>query len=245
MKYILIDDEELAKTRLKTLIDECNLGLEFLGAAENAMEGIKLIHSSKPDIVFLDIQMPQINGFELLDLLPKDVKTQIIFVTAYDEFALQAFEAHAVDYLLKPVKKARLETSLKRIIEQKSPQTADELKEKLGLNASKTSLRMAVQHKQETLLLPIDHVVWIESRETLTFVHTRDGNQYRCDKTLDELELRMPDFFRLHRSYLAPLHHIVKLIPWFNGAIKVELINGIQLDVAKRRVAELKKALGV
>jgi two-component system, LytTR family, response regulator len=246
MNYLLIDDEELARKRLQTLIEECEPNLICLGEASNAMDGIKLIHKHKPDIIFLDIQMPELSGFDMLELLPQDQLMHIVFVTAYDEFALKAFEAHAIDYLLKPVKKSRLEDTLSRILSNPAHiSSSEKLKEQLGLNETKNFQRIAVQHKQETILLPLDSILWIESRDTLTYVHTSDKNQYRCDRTLDDLEQRLPQFFRLHRSYLVHIQHIVKLIPWFNGAIKVELVDGTQLEVAKRRVSDLKRALSV
>ena len=246
MNYLLIDDEELARKRLQTLIEECEPKLTCLGEASNAMDGIKLIHKHKPDIIFLDIQMPELSGFDMLELLPQDHLLHIVFVTAYDEFALQAFEAHAMDYLLKPVKKSRLQDSISRIVAQNSSKkSSSEIIDKLSLQSSIPIQRIAVLHKQETILLSLDSILWIESRDTITYVHTIDGNSYRCDRTLDDLEQRLPQFFRLHRSYLAQISQIVKLIPWFNGSLKVELTNGTQLEVAKRRVSDLKRALSV
>ncbi|TNE71699.1 response regulator [bacterium] len=245
MRFILVDDEELARTRLRSLIQEVKPDWDCVGEAENGFDAIKRIQKENPEVLFLDIQMPKLNGFETLELIPETQPLQVIFVTAYDEFAIQAFEAHAVDYLLKPVKKARLEKSLNRLeLKQESNQSAY-LKETLSLKTDTELKRLPVQFKQETIFVSVSDIVWIESKETMTFIHTRDNKQYRIDKTLDELEQRLSSFFRLHRSYLVAVHSIEKLIPWFSGAVKVELENGEQLEVAKRRVSELKKVLGV
>lgn len=239
MRYLLIDDEELARSRLKSLLDECSLSKQFtfVGEANNALDGIKLFHKVKPDVIFLDIQMPQLSGFDFLDLLPTDYKAKIIFVTAYDEFALKAFEAHAVDYLMKPVKKSRLDDSLARLLQEFGNT------ESTVANSASSKQKIPVTYKQETLLLPIADILWIESRDTMTFVHTKSKQIYRCDKTLDDLEQRYDGLFRLHRSYLVAVNEINKLIPWFNSGIKVELSSGLQLEVAKRRVSELRKRL--
>ncbi len=243
MRYLLVDDEELARKRLRLLIEELRSDWQCTGEAGNAYEAIKLIHKTQPDVLFLDIQMPEISGFEMLDLLPEQFATPIVFVTAYDEFALKAFEANALDYLLKPVKKARLEKTIERIQHLSVGYKASELQALLGFQSSKSLKKLPVQHKQEILLLDLDSVLWIESHDTMTFVHTKDGNQYRSDRTLDDLEQRLPDFFRTHRSTIVSLSAIKKMIPWFNSAVKVELEDGTQLEVAKRRVADLKKVL--
>lgn len=243
MKYILIDDEELARARLKSMIEELSPDWFFLGEAEHVHDAIKLIHKTKPDVLFLDIQMPQLSGFDMLELLPPDFSTPIVFVTAFDEYAIKAFEAHALDYLLKPVKKIRLENTMARIQKAKTGLQPDELTQLLGLKSQPVTKKLPVNHKQETLLLDLDSILWIESRDTITFVHTKQGQTYRSDRTLDELESRLEDFFRLHRSYLVAIQSIAKLIPWFNGGLKVELSSGLQLEVAKRRVSDLKKIL--
>lgn len=246
MTFIMIDDESLARDRLKRMIEQLPFEMEFLGEAENVKDGFKLIQKTKPELIFLDIQMPQLSGFDLLDLLPEDFESHIVFVTAYDEYALKAFEAQAIDYLLKPVKQNRLQKSVEHVLKLRSEvHSGNSTYQPLLNELNKPLQRLAIQFKQETLLIPIDDIAWIESKDGTTFVHTHDEKKYRSNRTLDDLDSRLATFFRIHRSYMVSLNYIAKIVPWFNGSIKIELQNGIQLDVAKRRVSELKKALDI
>lgn len=241
MKILLVDDEDLARSRIKTLLSEISDDIHIIGEASNGKEALQLNNQSKPDVILLDIQMPVLDGFDVASLLPEP-KPKIIFITAYDEYAIQAFEVNAIDYLMKPVRKERLADALKRVKDQHS----DNLSNLLDNQQERPLKKIPVLHKQDILLLDPSEIIWIEAQGPQLFSHTSDKS-YRTEFKLDDLEQRLKNhnFFRIHRSYLVNLDKVKKLVPWFNHSYRVTLENGKDLDVARRRLSELKKILGL
>lgn len=250
IKAIIVDDEQPARNRLRLMIEELDADITVIGEASDGKEAIGMVRNEKPDLLFLDIQMPVLDGFDVIDLLGEECPP-VIFVTAYDEYAIKAFDVHAVDYLLKPVRKERLEESVKRITENNRVESMKEsvrnLRETREPSPRRVLQKIPVNYKQEIRLIDHDEILWFEADGKLTWVHTKEGKKYRTDFSLGDLEDRLAatSFVRIHRSSIANLDFVKKIEPWFKGGYRITLSDGTDLDVARRRVSELKERLGL
>ncbi|HYE58487.1 MAG TPA: LytTR family DNA-binding domain-containing protein [Rhodothermales bacterium] len=242
---MIVDDEPLARERLRRLLAQAEVPVEVVGAAASGDEAVPLIHEMAPDVVFLDVQMPVLDGFDVVDLLMPP-RPAIIFTTAFDEYALRAFEAHALDYLTKPVRLERLNGALRRIAAPagrlKQTVAMDELTRERG---ARLLHRLTVEVGRHLRVVQIDEIRYIESDDRLVFVHLA-GGRHLTSFTLDELEQRLDPvhFVRIHRSYIVNLRHVRELIPWFSDTYRLRLLDGTELPVARRRVQAVKRELG-
>ena len=243
LRTVLVDDEELARKRLRTLLEELDeYKVSVCAEAKNGKEALKVIPEHQPDLIFLDIQMPVLDGFDVAEILP-DPRPPIIFATAYDEYALRAFEVHAVDYLLKPIRKERLARAVERALQHNN--TDKNRVDELLKSHQPPQDRIGVHHKQEILLMDTKDILWFEADGKLVYAIT-EKHKYRVDFNLDQLTERLDNqFIRCHRSLVVNTGHINKLLPWFNHSWRLEMKNGAQLDVARRRVTEIKNRLGI
>ena len=250
IRCLIVDDEELARSRMRSLLSEVNLSggaeIEQTGEATNGKEALMAVRDHQPDLLLLDVQMPLLNGFDVAELLPQP-RPYIIFVTAYDEYALQAFETHAVDYLMKPVRPERLEKALERIRLLKSGSQQQQALNELADARRQDNpylQRLPLQRRDEIFITPSEQIIRFRADGKLVYAHTADQT-YRVDFTLAELEERLhPDrFFRIHRSHIINLDKVDKLIPWFKGNYRIKLSTGTELDIARRRLPELKQKL--
>ncbi len=244
MRCLLVDDEPLARERLQALLNEADADVRVVAEAGGGKKAVSLIHEHAPDVVFLDVQMPVLDGFDVVDLLP-EARPHIVFVTAYDEYALQAFEVHALDYLTKPVRLDRLNQTLRRVqnaLGDGPNEGLDELRESRREQPLK---RLTVHIGRRLRVISLEEIRWIEAEEGFVFAHTPDG-RYRTDFTLSELEERLPSdrFVRTHRSSIVNLDALHELRPWSSGTYRALLTDGSKVPVARRRVDDLKKALG-
>ncbi|MEX1135771.1 MAG: LytTR family DNA-binding domain-containing protein [Balneolales bacterium] len=250
LNVILVDDEELARKRMQLLLDELGHDVRIIAEASNGKEAIQLIRKHQPDLIFLDIQMPVLDGFDVVDLLAGECPT-VIFVTAYDEYALKAFEVHAVDYLLKPVRKERLKQALEKVENKRYSdnqfQSIRQLLQDHVEQKKKGFTKLPVNHKSEILFLDFHRISYLEADGKLTWVYGTENKKYRTDFPLNELETRLEShsFLRIHRSYIVNLEEVKKLEPWFNNGYRLQLNNGTELEVARRRAAKLKDQLGM
>ena len=244
MRCILVDDEPLARERLRALLDEAAIDVTIVGEAGSGKEAIPLIHEEQPDVVFLDVQMPVLDGFDVVDLLAEP-RPHIVFVTAYDEYALQAFEVHALDYLTKPVRLERLNKTLRRVQDERDKATARDGLDSLQHERQHRPIRRMTVHVGRKLrVINLGAIRYIEADDKLVFVHLADA-KYRTDFTLDELEQRLDErFVRPHRSHIVNLDAVRELIPWSSGTYRLRLTDGTDLPVARRRTSEVKQALG-
>lgn len=244
MRCILVDDEPLARERLRALLEEAAVDVTIVGEADSGKAAVPLIHDERPDVVFLDVQMPVLDGFDVADLLAAP-RPHIVFVTAYDEYAIQAFEVHALDYLTKPVRLQRLNKTLRRV---QGALRTDETNANLdALRAERQDQplrRMTVHVGRKLRVIDLDAIHYIEADDKLVFVHLTDA-KYRTDFTLDELEQRLDTrFVRPHRSHIVNLDAVHELIPWSSGTYRLRLDDGTELPVARRRAGAVKQALG-
>jgi len=245
LRLLLVDDEELARARLRDLLSDVP-GVECVGEAENGLEAVEKARSLSPDVMLLDIQMPGMNGFEVLEAL--DEPPLVIFVTAYDEYAIKAFEVNSIDYLLKPVSAERLSQAIERARRLLSggPDLAKEVERLAGLVRSRGVSRLPVQRGKRIALLDTADIVWFGADDELVYAHTKDA-KYLVNATIAELESRLDPslFFRVHRSSIVNLTRIVEIVPWFGGKYKVVVDDGArsELVLPRARVRALREIL--
>jgi two-component system LytT family response regulator len=210
---IIVDDERLARKELRSLLSEF-AEISVVGETENLTEAVELIQTIKPDVVFLDIQLQSENGFDLLEKVEKTFK--LIFVTAFDEFAIRAFEINALDYLLKPVNPERLAKTLKRLLE------SDE-KIETPLRKLEYEDRIFLEFGERSKFLKVSSIKYISADGDYTQVFTSDGSKYLITKPLKEWEERLPEkyFVRIHRSTIINFEFIEKVETWFNRSHQV------------------------
>lgn len=230
---IIIDDERLARRELRSLLSEF-AEISIVGEAENLTEAINLIQINKPDVVFLDIQLQNENGFDLLEKIEK--KFKLIFVTAFDEFAIRAFEINALDYLLKPVNPQRLAKTLERLLET-------EEKNETSFRKLEYEDRLFIEMGERSKFLKISAIKCICADGDYTHIFTDDGKKHLVTKPLKEWEDRLPEkyFVRIHRSTIVNLEFIEKVETWFSRSYQIYLHEMKEpLTVSRRYAAQLK-----
>ncbi|WP_373974737.1 two-component system response regulator BtsR [Chitinibacter sp. SCUT-21] len=237
MQALLIDDEPLARDELRNLL--LAEGVEVVGEASNAIEGIQQVNRLRPDVIFLDIQMPRISGLEMVAMLDPERLPLIVFVTAFDEHAVKAFEEHAFDYLLKPVEANRLVKTLTR------------LRKSLGSRpdysalAPRESLKQLPCHRHDRIvLLPIDEVEFVTARLSGVYLISRDGNEHFTELTLKTLEEKTK-LLRCHRQHLVNPDRIAEIIHQDGGGADLLTRAGLTVPVSRRFLKSVKEALGV
>ena len=235
MKYkaIIIDDERLARKEMRRLLGDFD-EIRVAGEAENLAEACKLIETEKPDIVFLDIQLSGESGFDLFDRVEQDFK--LIFVTAFDAYAVRAFEVNAIDYLLKPVNPERLARAIERLAEN----TAAPLK---PANPLEFDDRIFLELGGRSLFLKVCDISHIIAAGDYSEAFTIDGRKFLIEKPLREWEERLPEkhFLRIHRQAIVNLDQVEHLEPWFNRTFQVRLKTSKEpLAVSRRYAVKLK-----
>lgn len=240
LKIAIVDDEANSREVLELMIRENHSDLTIVGSASNMKEGLRLIHGSSPDVVFVDIEMPGGNGFELVKQL-KPPLPELIFCTAYGHYAIKAIECSALAYLLKPVSAIKLREALEKAKEkthllQRSLQVKV-LEEQLV--SEKQATRFLINTTEEIKVIKFDDVVCCIAESNYTKICLIDGKKIVASKTLKEFEiiLQQPNFLRVHHSYLVNLNHIVRISK--SDGVTVEMQNDIHLDVARTKKDEL------
>lgn len=243
MRTLIIDDERLARKELRSLLSN-HPEIEIIGECGNAEEARDMIHSQLPDLIFLDIQMPGENGFDLIETLTYLPK--IIFVTAYDTYALRAFEINALDYVLKPIDDDRLAKAIAKI--QKDEEHKD------SKNTADTQAEESLQ-KNDRIFLKDGEKCWFVALEDIKYFES-EGNYVRVFfennkplilKSLNNLEKRLNDreFFRINRKFIVNLKEIVHIEPWFNGGLQIKLKSGETMEVSRRQASRFKELLSL
>ena len=237
-RTIVVDDEPLARERLLKLL-RAEPEIEIVGTSANGREAVALIRETKPALAFLDVQMPELDGFGALAELGEGERPAVVFVTAFDKFALKAFEVHAVDYLLKPFDKERFQTALRRALEQLARQQPAQLHEQLSallseLRPAPQSDRIAVKTEGRVLFVKITDLDWVEAADNYVSLHVgRDTHLVR--ETMSNLEQRLPreKFIRISRSTIVNMERIKELQPLFHGEYAVILRDGTKLTLSR------------
>lgn len=246
MRTIIIDDEPLARSLLEELLEN-EKDIEIVASCNDGFEGLKAIQEHQPDLIFLDIQMPKITGFELLELL--DNPPFVIFTTAYDEYALKAFEVNAMDYLLKPFEQQRLQQALDKVRNQKlNPNTHEPAGKAEGkvLHLPEQAQRIVVKENNNIKIIPLADVLYIEAADDYAKVTTAE-KYYLKHQRMIQFEQQLPDqqFVRVHRSYIVNLQHIQKVELYEKEQFCVILRNGAKVPVSRSGYAKLKEVLGI
>lgn len=245
IRTLLIDDEELARALVRKFL-EAETEVEIIGEAADGFEGIKLIHTLKPDLIFLDIQMPKLTGLEMLELLSEP--PLVVFSTAYDQYAIDAFEKNAIDYLLKPFSRERLLKTLDKV-KEKFLAHQDSSREIRVLSSSsvlkdKHQRRIVIKNGSKIEMIPYEDIHYIESYGDYARIHSAQG-KFLKQKTMKELEDGLgTDFLRIHRSYLVNTTCIQKLELYEKNSYLLLLKNGEKLAVSKSGYKVLKDTLG-
>ena len=240
MKALLIDDERLARVELKRLLTPFK-EIDIIGEAVNADDAISKINDLSPDLIFLDIQMPGKNGFEMLEEL--DSVPTVIFTTAYDEYALKAFEYSALDYLLKPIEPKRLEEAIKKVL---SSNKQESKKETISSNTLKEDDQVFVKDGDKCWFVRLSTVKLFESEGNYVRLYF-DENKPLILKTLNYLDERLDNktFFRANRKHIINLKWVDNIEPWLNGGLLVKLKGGNKIEVSRRQATKFKDMLSL
>lgn len=228
-RTLIVDDEELARLRMKKLLEPYASQVEIIGEAQDGLSALEKIRSLKPDLVFMDIQMPGMTGLEVVSQLQESEIPWVVFATAFDEYAIRAFEESAVDYLLKPIEIDRLKSTMAKL-ERLTAKTAPNMMETVRklveqqTPAQKYLQRIQVKIGDRTLLLNSKQAIRFEAEDKYTTVHT-DDSKYVIDTPLVELEARLDpaEFMRIHRAHLVNVTRIAEIQRQFGGRLKVVL----------------------
>lgn len=243
-KAIIIEDEKLARDLVKNYLLSQN-SIELVGEFGDGFSGLKAINELKPEIVFLDVQMPKLTGLELLELL--DDPPAIIFTTAYDEYAINAFDLNAVDYLLKPFSKERFEKALDKVFQKitsnDSSNSINQLKTQIAENTAID--KIVVKSNNNIHVIRLGDVNYIESEDDYVMIHTSNGRhlKHQTMKFYEE-NLNKSVFIRIHRSYIVNISQINKIEKFGKDTYQVILKNGTGLKVSRSRYQDLKLFLG-
>jgi two-component system LytT family response regulator len=244
IRTLIVEDEKLARDIVKDFLSKHD-DFEVIGEYEDGFGGLKAINEQKPDLVFLDIQMPKLTGFELLEVL--EHHPAIIFTTAYDQYALRAFEHNALDYLLKPYSQDRFDEAV------------EQARERISAGGDEKGIHQLVQHRDQQAehihrvvvksrsrihVIPVEEIVYIEAQDDYVMIHT-SGAKHLKQKTMKYFESHLPedDFVRIHRSYIARITEIQQMQLYEKESYIVILKNGVKLPVSKSGLPKLKSKL--
>jgi len=249
IRTLIVDDMPLARRRLRECLTE-DPEIEVVGECANGREAIAAITAHVPDLVFLDVQMPQVGGFDVIEAVGADVMPAVIFVTAYDEFAIRAFDVNALDYLMKPFEEARLTTAVLRAKRQIARRGAGDLDSRLRhlldqiKGETRYPKRLTIKSGRHAFLLPVEDIDWVGGAGNYVEIHV--GRQtHLLRERLNELEKKLPPgtFVRIHRSTIVNVDRIRQYQPTFNGDQIIHLLDGTRLTASRTYVSNLKAAL--
>jgi two-component system LytT family response regulator len=255
MRTVIVDDEELARRGLKALLQRCE-DMELICECRNGREAVDAIHRHRPDLVFLDVQMPGKTGFDVISAIAEAERPHVVFVTAYDKFALQAFEVHALDYLLKPVNEERFDAALARVREAMSHATDNALVQRVrqvaadlqvGATPSLVSAsdRLPIKVNGRIIVIRLADIDWIEADRDYLSVHV-GGKSWLMRETIVAMELRLAlsGFVRIHRSTLVNAERVKELRPRDKGEFIVVLVDGTELKLTRNYRAAVERLVG-
>lgn len=255
IKAIIIDDEPLARDMIKEYLHSYPF-INVVQECGDGFEGVKAISQFQPDLIFLDVQMPKINGFEMLELL--NTPPAVIFTTAFDEYAIKAFESHAVDYLLKPFSKERFDKAIQKWKQHHNPEAAThglkELEEEAIAVSPEQHSRVVVKTGNNIRIIPMQEIEYLQADDDYVKIHTKEG-AYLKNKTISYFEKVMParagsdgdaaQFVRVHRSYIINIKQITRIEPYEKDGHIAILKSGEKIPISKTGYPKLKAILGL
>jgi two-component system, LytTR family, response regulator LytT len=238
---IIVDDEQPALEEINFLLESIP-EVQVIGQGRNGIEAIQLVEELEPDLLFLDIEMPGLSGFKVVEqLISKDELPQVIFVTAYDQYAVKAFEVNAVDYILKPIEKSRLEKAVQRAKKQLESEAgvSSQLKNLISMMApaAQKKSKLLVKDKNRNLLVDSEEVIFATVSDSIVQVSTQDLAGETNFRTLEELQTNLgaETFWRVHRSYLVNINRIKEVIPWFNRTLQLKMADRKETEIPVSR----------
>ncbi len=246
IKVVIIDDEPLARSIVLEYLQPYEQ-IQVMQECNDGFEGLKAIQQHQPDLIFLDIQMPKINGFEMLELIEQP--PAVIFTTAFDEFAMKAFDASAVDYLLKPFGKDRFDKALQKWLQQTQSEIPQRAVEQLLNNSQKQpeeQQRVVVKNGSNIRIIPVTDIFYFEAYDDYVKIFTKDGYTLK-KKTMSHFEqvLDPSQFVRVHRSFIVQIPQITKIEPYEKDGHIALLKNGAKIPLSRSGYSRLKEVLGV
>lgn len=243
IRVVIVDDEELARSYLRELLGS-HPEIEVAAECSNGFEAVKAVAELKPDLLFLDVQMPKLDGFEVLELIGPE--TAVVFVTAYDQYALRAFDVHAVDYLLKPFNQARFEAALDRARQRIGARLPPAAQLAAAARPPLQYLeRIVVKDGAKVDVIPCDKLDYAEAQDDYVLLRSQGRNHLK-PQTISSLEASLDPgkFLRIHRSYLVNLERVAKIEPYAKDSRIAILTDGTRLPVSRAGYARLKALLG-
>jgi len=247
IKAIIIDDEPLARDIIKEYLKPYT-SIEIIEECGDGFEGVKAIAKHQPDLIFLDVQMPKINGFEMLELL--SAHPAVIFTTAFDEYAIKAFETHAIDYLLKPFSKERFDAAIQECMQhlknkEAIPPLKDLISEELPLSPEQHS-RVVVKTGNNIRIIPMQEIMYLQADDDYVKIFTKDGS-FLKKKTISYFEKVMDSlqFVRVHRSYIIQVQQVTRIEPYENEGHIAILKSGAKIPISKTGYPKLRAILGL
>ena len=243
MKVIIIDDEPLARTIVKEYLQSYN-DIEIVAECNDGFEGMKAILQHNPDLIFLDIQMPKINGFEMLELIENP--PVVIFATAFDEFAIKAFEQNVTDYLLKPFSKDRFDKAMRKFLDRAGDMPTPEAVIEAAATSVGQQNRVVVKDGSKIKIIPVSQIQYLEAADDYVKIVTSDG-VFLKKRTMNffEKSLAPHHFVRIHRSYIVNAQLITRIDPYEKDSHMVILTTSASLPASKTGYARLKELLGI
>jgi len=246
IKAILIDDEPLARSIIAEYLGNYS-EVSIVQECGDGFEGVKAITQHQPDLIFLDVQMPKINGFEMLELL--ETPPSVIFTTAFDEYAMKAFEAHAVDYLLKPFSKERFDKAIKKWMDSRGKSGEKKEVESLvetTIHSPEQHNRVVVKTGSKIRIIPMHEIHYLEADDDYVKIHTAEGS-YLKKKTMGYFEevLDKAHFVRVHRSYILQVQQVTRIEPYEKESHLAILKSGARIPISKTGYPKLKSILGI
>ena len=242
IRCLIIDDEPLARDLIREYLNDFGPEVELIGEAEKGTQAVKMINESKPDLIFLDVQMPGMNGFEVLENI--EAQPMVIFSTAYDQYAIQAFDKNAIDYLLKPIDQERFNVSLRRVMDRKGEDQGirDMLEQLTGPESGEYLKQVFVQKSEKLLNLPVGDILYLEASGDYTVISTAK-DQYLSSSGISKLEQKLnPErFIRIHRSTIINIDHLTEIEKHFNGNLVVKMNNAKTFPVSRTYAKVIKK----
>jgi two-component system, LytTR family, response regulator len=250
LRAIIVDDEPPARTKIRELI-KSEPDVEIVDECTNGREAVQSISSKSPDLVFLDIQMPELDGFGVIEAIGPEQFPAVIFVTAYDQYAVQAFEVHAIDYLLKPFDRQRFQAALNRVKDHLQSNRRDDLNQQLNSllrqlkGPKKQAERFVVKSGGRVFFLKNDEIDWIEAAGNYVRLHV-GSETHLLRETMNAIQKKLDPalFIRIHRSTFVNIEKIKELQPWFHGEYVVIMRDGTQLTMSRSYRSNLPDLLG-
>ncbi len=248
MRTLLVDDEPLARQRLRTLLQR-ESDVDVVAECGDGEQAVAAIAEHRPDLVFLDVQMPLLDGFDVLESLEPEERPVVVFVTAYDQYALRAFEVHALDYLLKPFDRDRFQKTMQRVRAelQRGNRGADPRLTSLleEVKTRKPAERLLIKSSGRVYFLRVEDIDWIEAAGNYARLHA-GSEMHLLRETMNGLETRLDaqKFLRIHRSTIVNIERIKELHPWFHGDYQVVLHDGTELTLSRSYRPKLQELFG-